>query len=119
MYDAQVVKQYTKDWGENQVEQLEIKRLTTGTIFKLLVIGCAFSIIPFSLVMGVLSFFGATTVTWNDQPLTGISGLAASPFIGVFITLIIAGFFGLFIAAGLWVFSRFKPLKLHYWRIEE
>lgn len=98
------------------VEQLEIKRLTMGTIFKLLLIGGACSFIPFSLLMGVLSYFGASTVTWNGHALTGTSGLLASPFIGVFITILIAGFFGLFIAAGLWLYSRFWPLTVHYWQ---
>jgi hypothetical protein len=100
-------------------EKIEIKRLSTGTIFKVLLIGGAFSIVPFSLVMGILSLFGASTVTWNDQPLTGFSGLIAAPFIGAFITLVISGLFGLFMAAGLWVYSKFKPLTLHYWQTNE
>lgn len=101
------------------VEQIEIRRLTTGTVFKILLIGGMFSIIPFSVFMGVLSLFGASTITWNGQPLTGISGLVASPFIGVFIALVFSAFFGLLLSAGLWVYSRFKPLTMHYWKAGE
>lgn len=97
------------------VERLEVKRLTTGTVFKILGIGYACSLIPFSLLMGIFSFFGAGTVTWNGQPLTGIVGLVAAPFIGVFLALLFAGLFGLFLAFGLWIFSRFRSLVLVYW----
>jgi hypothetical protein len=45
--------------------------------------------------------------------------LIASPFIGVFIALMFSGFFGLFLSAGLWLYSRFKPLKMHYWKVSE
>lgn len=101
------------------IEEIRIKRLTMGTIFKILIFGSTFSIIPFSLLMGVLSLFGASTVTWNAQPLTGMSGLIASPFIGIFIALIFSAFFGLFLSAGLWIYSRFKPLTMHYWKASE
>lgn len=100
------------------IEQQEMKRLTTGNIFKLLLLGTSCSIIPFSLVMGILSIFGASTVTWNDQPLTGVTGLIASPFIGAFIALLLSGIFGLFIALGLWFYSRFKPLTVQYWCVD-
>lgn len=93
---------------------LEIKRLSTGTVFKIMLIGGFCSLIPFSVLMGILSLFGASSVTWNNQPLTGVHGLIAAPFIGAFTALLISGLFGLFIAAGLWLYSKFKPLTLHY-----
>ena len=101
------------------VEEIRIKRLTTGTIFKILIYGSIFSISPFFLLMGVLSLFGASTILWNEQQLTGVSGLIASPFIGVVISLIFSGFFGLFLSAGLWIYSRFKPLTVHYWKASD
>lgn len=100
-------------------ETIAVKRLSTGTVFKVLLIGAACSIIPFSLLMGMLSLFGASTVIWNNQTLTGWAGLIAAPFVGAFITLVLSGLFGLFIAAGLWLYSRFKPLTLHYWQANE
>ena len=101
------------------VEQIEIKRLTTGTVFKLLFIGSACTLIPFSLLMGVLSVFDASTVTWNGRHLTGFSGLLASPLIGAMLALVFSGFFGLCISVGLWVYSYFKPLTLLYWKTGE
>ena len=101
------------------IEKIEIKRLAMGTIFKVLILGSLFSLVPFSLLMGILSLFGASTVSWNGQPLTGITGLIASPFIGAFIALLFSGIFGLFLSAGLWIYSRFKPMVLHYWKNEE
>ena len=98
---------------------IEIKRLSTGTVFKILIIGGLYSVIPFSVLMGILSLFGASTITWNHQHLTGLTGLIASPLIGAFVTLFLSGFFGIFIAAGLWLYSKFKPLTINYHQINE
>lgn len=94
--------------------QLEIKRLTIGTTFKLVAYGLLFSIVPFSILMGLLSLFGLSTVTWNDEPVTGISGLLVSPLIGVFVSLFFTLGLGVFMSFGLWLFSTKQSMKLHY-----
>jgi len=73
-------------------ETLRIQRLRGGTLFKVIFIGNCLFFIPFSVLMGILSFFGAATLKWNGQPLTGFASLIASPFIGVFITLLVSAF---------------------------
>ncbi|MEQ9000693.1 MAG: hypothetical protein RID53_29855 [Coleofasciculus sp. B1-GNL1-01] len=94
--------------------QLEIKRLTIGTTFKLVAFGLLFSIVPFSILMGLLSLFGLSTVTWNDEHVTGISGLLVSPLIGVFVALFFTLCLGIFMSFGLWLFSTKQNMKLHY-----
>ncbi|MEQ9481484.1 hypothetical protein [Coleofasciculus sp. F4-SAH-05] len=94
--------------------QLEIKRLTIGTTFKLVAFGLLFSIVPFSILIGLLSLFGLSTVTWNDEPVTGISGLLVSPLIGVFVALFFTLWLGVFMSCGLWLFSTKQSMKLHY-----
>jgi hypothetical protein len=91
---------------------ITIRKLSTGTIFKLIAIGNLCSIIPFSLLMGILAFFGAETVTWNDKQLVGLEGLIASPFIGLFISFIFTAFFGILVSFGLWVFSKFRTIQI-------
>lgn len=100
-------------------KKLRIQRLRGGTLFKIIFIGNFLFFIPFSILMGILSFFGAATVTWNEQPLTGFAGLIASPFIGVFIALLFSVFLWVSIFIGLWLYSKFKPIELEYIPVSE
>lgn len=94
--------------------KIKIKRLKPGSLFKLIFIGYAIILIPFSILCGISSLFGMGTVTWNNQPITGIPGLIASPFIGIFLTILfsILGWIGLCI--GLWIYSKFKNIELEF-----
>jgi len=93
-------------------ETIITKKLSTGSIFKLIAIGSLCSIIPISIFMGVFALFGANSITWNEKPITGIAGLAASPFIGLFISLVFTALLGIFVALGLWVYSKFRPIQI-------
>jgi hypothetical protein len=92
--------------------EISVDRLSAGTVFKLVATGLACSVIPFSVLMGVLSLFGASTVTWNQQTVTGVYGLIASPFIGLVLVLVLTMFLGSCVAFGLWLFSKFRPTTL-------
>lgn len=94
------------------LRSMTIRRIKTGSIFRLLAASFFCSLIPFSILMGILGFFGFDTLSWNNQPLHGVTALVASPFIGVFIAAIFTGFIGLLIAFGLWIFSKFRPIKI-------
>lgn len=91
---------------------ITIQRLSTGTVYKLWLIALASFFIPFSTLMGVLSLFGFGSVNWNGQALRGVQGLIASPFIGVFLTLLFTAVFGSSSALGLWLYSKFRRLEL-------
>lgn len=93
-------------------KEITVKRIAAGTLFKLAGLGLALSLVPFSLLMGVLAMFGASTVHWNQQPLTGFSGLLASPFIGLFLAGFLTMVLGTSMALGLWLYSQFRPLTL-------
>jgi hypothetical protein len=92
--------------------EITVQRLSAGTIFKLAGLGLVITLIPFTFVMGVLAFFGASTVNWNQQQLTGWTGLIASPFIGMFLAALFTMFLGCCMAFGLWLYSKFRPLTL-------
>ena len=51
--------------------EIKIQRLSAGTVYKLTAIGLARSLLPLCIFFGVLAAFGAQTVTWNGQHLTG------------------------------------------------
>ncbi len=95
-------------------EVIKVERLRAGALFKLIFIGNILFFVAFSALMGILSFFGAATVTWNDQPVTGVAGLISAPFIGVFIALILSAFQWIFMFTGLWLYSKFRNIELEY-----
>lgn len=93
-------------------QDITIQRLSVGSLFKLVALGLGLTLIPFSLLMGCLALFGASTVGWNQQPLTGVTGLLAAPLMGIFLTAIFTLLIGTSMAIGLWLHARFRPLTL-------
>ena len=94
--------------------KIVVRRLRGGTLFKLIFIGSLTFFLPFFLLMGVLALFGAPTITWNEQPLTGLPGLISSPFMGLLTALLFSAFGWVTIFIGLWIYSRFKHIELEY-----
>ena len=93
-------------------ESITFRRLSAGSVYKLLAIGWICSLLPFSVLMGVLSLFGAETINWNGRQLTGVAGLIASPFVGLFVIALFVALFGSMCAFGLWVYSKVRPLQV-------
>jgi hypothetical protein len=87
-------------------KKIEISHLSAGSVYKLLAIGTLCSIVPFCTLMGVLALSGSHTLSWNDQPVTGISGLLAGPFIGAFIGGCFVALWGTVVVLGLWIYSK-------------
>lgn len=95
-------------------DRITIRRLRFRTVVKLVAIGNLCSLVPFSLVTGILSLLGAGTVQWNDQPITGFAGLIASPFVGLFLAGIWTILCAIPVSLGLWAFSKFRPITVSY-----
>jgi len=91
-----------------------VKRLRSGTVFKLLLIGNLVFFLPLALLAGVLGMFGASTIIWNDQIMTGLPALLVSSLSGALFVLVfsVLGWISVFI--GLWVYSAFRPLELEF-----
>jgi hypothetical protein len=89
-----------------------VRRLSTGSIFKIGTAGAFFSLVPFCLLMGVFVLLGYKSVSWSGQPIFGIQGLLMAPLIGVLFAALLAGLGGLAIAFGLRLFSKLRPLTL-------
>ena len=95
-------------------ETTTITRFSFGTVYKILAIASSFSLVPLSVLMGLFAFFGAETIVWNGQHLTGLMGLIASPFVGLILSLIFTGFLGTLFACGLWLHSKLRPLHITF-----
>ncbi|HEV7716962.1 MAG TPA: hypothetical protein VGO53_15290 [Steroidobacteraceae bacterium] len=89
-----------------------IRRLSTGSVFRLVAVGIFFSVVPFCLLMGVFAAFGFNAIRWNNEPVLGLKGLLISPFVGVFIGAIFTAVAGAGMAFGLWLYSKLKPMNL-------
>jgi hypothetical protein len=96
------------------MQDVLIRRISVGTVFKLVGVGLLFSLLPFTILMGCTAALGLNTLTWNNEPLHGWVALAASPFIGVFFVAIFTMFFGTTTAFGLWVYSWLGPFGISY-----
>lgn len=92
--------------------KISTTRISTGSIYKLWFIGLSASLLPFGILLGVLALFGFNTVTWNGQPVHGLSGLVSGPLIGGLVAVLFTAFLGSAAALGLWLFSKFKPISI-------
>lgn len=89
-----------------------VQRLSVGSIYKLFFIGLVTSLGTVGFVLGVLSFFGFDTVSWNGQQVHGVSGVLAGIFLGLFLALVFGIILGSACVLGLWLYSKFRPLSL-------
>jgi hypothetical protein len=95
-------------------ESLQIKRLTAGTVFKLLWIGNFVWIIAASAGCGIGAFFGAHDVLINGQAWIGMRGLIAALVMGVLLLTVGTAITWFFTFAGLWLFSLVRPIRITF-----
>lgn len=93
---------------------LKLRKLSTGSVFKLVALGSICALVPVFTLMGLMSLFGAGNMRWNGQALTGLPSLLASPFIGLLFSLFVTAMVGGMLALGLWLYSLVRPLQLEY-----
>lgn len=103
--------------GEPMIDQIDIRRLTSGSVFKLVFIGNIFSVIPLAVFASVFARLGIVHLTWNGKVISGNIGLIEWPLIGVFMALLGGALGGALMAAGLWCYSLVRPLALFYWTL--
>lgn len=96
------------------IQAIEVRRLSTGTVFKLVAIGLFSVWLPLMLLMGLAAMLGAGTVNWQGAEVTGLPALFAALFMGVIMAGLGTLFVGASLALGLWLYSLLKPLELVY-----
>ena len=96
------------------MEKIIINKLKLGSLFKITFIGLTFGFVPIFLLLGILSFFGMSSLKWNEQPVTGVTGLIAAPFMGLFTALIFTVIIASVMGLGLLIYSKFNKLEIEY-----
>jgi hypothetical protein len=96
-----------------------VRRLRTGSIYRLGAIGATFGLIPLFTILGVLASFGLVNLTWNGEVVTGPRAVVVGPIVGAIFALICTAFFVSALALGLWVYSKFRPLWVEYEELPE
>lgn len=91
---------------------LTVRRLSTGSIYKLIFIGLMTAMLPLGLLMGVLAWIGFDTVSWQGLPVAGPVGVLVGLFAGLWVALTFTAMMGSLTALGLWLYGRFRPLQL-------
>ena len=94
--------------------RIRAKKITKGSLFKLIFIGISIPFLPFFLLCGIASVFGGETVKWGGEPITGLMGLLAAVLMYPVFCLLFSCFAWLGGAFGLWVYSRFRQLELAF-----
>ncbi len=94
-------------------QEIESKGLTMCSIFKLSIIGYAFSFGLFILVSGILSLIsGDGSFRIGNKPISGITGFFSLIFAIPLLVLVFGGINALFLSSGNWIYCLVKPLKL-------
>lgn len=98
-----------------EVEQvLVVRKVRAATVYKLLALGLLISFIPLGILFGAMGLFGADTVKWNNEPIHGVFALFAGPAISIFVALLFTGLLGTLACLGLWLFSKFRPIRIRF-----
>jgi len=101
------------------MDQLRARRLTSGSVLKLVLLGLLWGFLPLMLFAGVLVALGLGSMTWNGQAVTGIWAVVAGPALGLLMALLCTGLVGGVMALGLWLYSQVRPLTLDYYSLRE
>jgi len=99
------------------VNGITAQRISFSTLFKILYIGNLIFPSLLLIILSTLSFFGFEVLKFGDSYLTGIDGLLKGlvtlPFMFLF-ALFWSTFFWVSYAISLWIYSKWRPMKLSF-----
>jgi hypothetical protein len=94
------------------MEQVEVKKLSAGTGYKIFSIGLTLGFLPLFLLFVIMGAFGMEGLVWNEQPVTAIKAIFIGPLMAIFMSLMFTAIIGSICALGLWIFTFIKPLNI-------
>lgn len=94
------------------MEQLTFRRISSGSIFKIIFVGSWIGSVPVFLFLSMFAATGAEFMSWNGKYITGLTALVTGPLLGLFMATFFGAFVGSATALGLWIYSKFHTLTL-------
>lgn len=89
-------------------QSFQVRKVSTGSIFKLVFVGLVCSLPVTFLALSLLSLWSGANVQVNGQA----SSWMASPVTGLILALLMSLFVGALMSLGLWIYARFAVLRL-------
>ncbi len=86
-----------------------VARLSMGSVMKLLFIANVMVWGLFGLGVGIAALFGADTVTWNKEPVRGLTGFLGGLGIAAILCFLGTAVTGLLTYLGIWLYGRIRP----------
>lgn len=94
------------------LQELQTKGLSAGSLYKILLLGFLFSLGPLFIIAAICSYFGAHVLTLNGIYVIGLKGLITGFIMAPVFPLLFSSIFFIFIAFGLWLYTRFRTLNI-------
>lgn len=93
---------------------VSLKKMSAGSIYKILLIGLTCSLVPLGLLNGILAAVGVNLLTlrWNGEAVHGFRAIIISPIFCFILALVLTGIVGSLAWLGLWIYGQFRPLTL-------
>jgi hypothetical protein len=96
------------------IRRIRIRRFKSGSMFKLMLIAVGTMWTPLFVVFGIAALFGAETVHFSNEPVTGIKGLLGALIMAPFFVGMLTLFAWAAAYIGVRIWGRFSPIELEY-----
>ncbi len=76
------------------MKEVAFRRISTGSIFKIVFFGSWIGSLPVFLLFGILATFGVEIISWNEKYIIGPIALVGGPLLGLFFATILGAILG-------------------------
>jgi hypothetical protein len=98
----------------DDAQQICIKRIKAGSLFKLVASATFSFFVPLIVFFGILALFGFPTIRVNFRPVVGIQGLLTALIMAPFFSLILSVIVWVAMYFGIRIWGCFAPLTISY-----
>lgn len=93
-------------------KHIRVKRLSTGSVFKLVAIGMLIPICVIFTISGAFALCGMQWLYINGIAIQGVHGFLEDIIAGPFIWLVVTLYFGTMMVVGLGLYSLMRPIEV-------
>jgi hypothetical protein len=100
--------------NDEKIMHIEANKISKASLFRLITLGLGYGFFLLFALCGTAALFGAESVYWNGESVTGIMGLVVAILMWPFFSLFFSLFIWLVLICGLWFYSFFGTLKFEF-----